>query len=101
MKYARLFVLCVAAGCAAIGGGCDDDEEEPFRAIGAGDTRLSFKLDPFELRIVDAKGRVILRSLPGAGDTPYGAPSATRDDGVDGTKLLPGWDAFVPTEGVW
>jgi hypothetical protein len=51
---------------------------------------------------LDARGGEVLRTLPdsGGGD-PYGTPGATRDDGVDNVKILPGWDGYVPVEEPW
>ena len=58
-------------------------------------------LEPFEIRILDPRGAEVLRTLTAGADDAYGSPGATRDDGIDNVKVIPGWDAFVPDEKPW
>lgn len=62
---------------------------------------MSVSLEPFEIRVLDAAGREVLRTLPGGGETAYGAVAATRDDGADAIKIIPGWDGYRPEERSW
>jgi len=81
---------------------CDDDTEVPppveLRSAGAG---VSVALAPFEIRILDPSGKVVLRTLTGGGADAYGAPAATHDQGPDGIKVIPGWDGYYPEERPW
>lgn len=82
---------------------CDDDQALPLPPVdlrgGAASVRVT--LDPFELTVLDAQGREVLRTLTRGDGDAYGSPGATRDDGIDNVKVLPGWDAFVPDEKPW
>jgi sulfoquinovosidase len=89
-----LAALLPSAGCA------DDSEDPPFELHGA-QASVRVSLEPFQLTITDAHGRAVLRTLTGGGSDAYGGPSATRDDGIDNVKVIPGWDAFVPDEKAW
>jgi len=94
-----IFLLAALAPSAA----CDDDDDAPSRPIevrGAG-ASVQVALDPFEIRILDAKGAEVLRTLTRGDVGAYGSPGATRDDGVDNVKVIPGWDAFVVDEKPW
>ncbi len=83
-----------SAGCA------EDAEEAPFELHGS-EASVRVSLEPFELTILDPRGNAVLRTLTGGATDPYGSPSATRDDGIDNVKVIPGWDAFVPDEKPW
>ena len=84
-----------------VGAACDDEDDAPPPVdLRAGDVAVHVALQPFEIKILDGKGREVLRTLTGA-DQKYGAPAATRDDGVDGIKVIPGWDGFTSEERDW
>jgi alpha-glucosidase (family GH31 glycosyl hydrolase) len=89
-----LAALLPSAGCA------EDAEDPPFELAGA-DASVRVSLEPFQLTVVDARGHAVLRTLTGGASDAYGSPSATRDDGIDNVKVIPGWDAFVPDERAW
>ena len=84
---------------------CDDDTEVPQTAapveVKSGGATVRVALDPFELTILGPKGNEVLRTLKGGEGTAYGAPAATRDDGLDNIKLIPGWDGYEPDEKPW
>jgi len=65
------------------------------------DAAVSVSLEPFVVRILDGKGTEVLRTLEGGETGPYGSATATRDDGLDNVKVIPGWDGFVPEERPW
>ncbi|MDB4947281.1 MAG: Alpha-xylosidase [Labilithrix sp.] len=86
---------------AACGSG-DDPAAPPVVVRGAANVDALVSLSPFEIRIVDrATGAEVLRTLTGGDDDAYGTPGATRDDGIDNVKLIPGWDDFHPDEKPW
>ena len=89
-----LAALLPGAGCA------EDAEVAPFELRG-GAASVRVSLEPFELTILDARGGAVLRTLTGGASDAYGSPSATRDEGIDNVKVIPGWDAFVPDEKGW
>jgi alpha-glucosidase (family GH31 glycosyl hydrolase) len=81
---------------------CDADTEAgPPVVLAGGAASVSVQLDPFEIRVLGANGSEVLRTLTGGGADAYGAPGATRDDGIDNVKVIPGWDGFVPDEKPW
>jgi alpha-glucosidase (family GH31 glycosyl hydrolase) len=82
---------------------CDDDTAPSGPPVEISGTAASVRiaLDPFEIRILDAQGAEVLRTLARGGADAYGSPGATRDEGVDNVKILPGWDGFVPDEKPW
>ena len=81
---------------------CDDDPLRPqLVELHGAQASLRITLAPFQLAIVDAKGIVTLATAPASEDNRYGTPGATRDDGLDNVKVLPGWDGFVPEEQSW
>jgi len=83
---------------------CDDDGDPaapPVTILGAGAPGVSVALDPFQIRVLDGKGGEVLRTLTRGDADAYGGPGATRDEGVDNVKVIPGWDAFVPDEKTW
>lgn len=81
---------------------CDRKDDAPSSVdLSSDKARVSVGLAPFQIRILDANGREVLRTLTGAGEDPYGAPGATRDDGPDGIKVIPGWDGYHPEERAW
>ena len=92
------FLLAALAPSAACG---DDDDAAPPVEVRGGAASVQVRLDPFEIRILDAKGVEVLRTLTRGDAGAYGSPGATRDDGVDNVKVIPGWDAFVPDEKAW
>jgi sulfoquinovosidase len=79
----------------------DDDVGPPPVEIRGGPASVRVNLDPFEIKILDAQGKEVLRTLTYGDADAYGGPGATRDDGVDNVKVIPGWDAFVPDEKPW
>ena len=93
-----VFGLLAVVPSAACG---DDTEAGPPVVLTGGPASVSVRLDPFEIRILDAKGAEVLRTLTGGATDPYGAPGATRDDGIDNVKVIPGWDGFVSDEKPW
>jgi alpha-glucosidase len=80
---------------------CEDDAKSPAVEVRGTEASVRITLEPFELRILDAKGGEVLRTLSGGDADAYGGPAATRDDGLDNVKVIPGWDAFVPDEKPW
>ena len=94
-------LLCLLAPI-AISAACDDD---PLRRqlveLRGTEASVRITLAPFQLAIVDAKGIVTLATVPASEDNRYGTPGATRDEGLDNVKVLPGWDGFVPEEKPW
>lgn len=91
-------LACVIAASPA----CDGDEDPPPPVELRGDgARASIGLAPFQIRILDPGGREVLRTLTGGGRDAYGAPAATRDDGADNIRIIPGWDGYVAEERAW
>jgi alpha-glucosidase (family GH31 glycosyl hydrolase) len=81
---------------------CDDDDPvAPPVEIRGGPASVRVTLAPFEIRILDAQGAEVLRTLTRGDAYGYGSPGATRDDGVDNVQVIPGWDGFVPEEQPW
>ncbi len=77
-----------------------DDKPPPVEVVGSlASVRIAF--EPFSLTILDALGAPVLRTLEGGASDAYGGPAATRDDGIDNVKVIPGWDAFVPDDKPW
>ncbi len=90
---------CVLGASPACNGDADDAPPPvELRGEGAG-VRVS--LAPFQIRIFDPNGKEILRTLTGGGADAYGAPAATRDDGPDAIKVIPGWDGYIADERPW
>ena len=82
---------------------CDDDDDDagpPVDLHGAG-ASVHVSLGPFEIKVLDANGAEVLRTLTGGDAGPYGTPGAVRDDGQDAVGLIPGWDAYTPNEMSW
>jgi alpha-glucosidase (family GH31 glycosyl hydrolase) len=104
----RLRVLFGLAAIVALApsAACDDDTQvpaaptPPVEVKGEG-ARVAVTLDPFELVIADARGNEVLRTMKGGDGSPYGAPAATHDDGLDNVKVIPGWDGYAPDERPW
>ena len=97
-------LLSVALVVAPTFAACDDDTEGPSAPpveLRGGPASVAITLDPFEIRILDAKGAEVLRTLTRGDADPYGGPGATRDDGLDNVKVIPGWDGFVADEKPW
>ncbi len=81
---------------------CDgDDSNGEVVDLDGDQASVSVTLSPFELRVRDGKKNTILRTLSSGGSDAYGTPAATRDDGPDGTRILPGWDGYYPEERPW
>lgn len=99
----RLTPLVFLVAALAPSAACDDDDPPSAPPVELHGAAASVKvvLDPFEIRILDARGNDLLRTLTRGEGDPYGSPAATRDDGVDNVKVIPGWDAFVPDEKPW
>lgn len=91
----------------ALTGACSSNgDDAPAAAawafeVGGPEAKVAFSLDPFVFRVTNARGVEVLRSLAGGGPEGTGGPGATRDDGVDGPTVLPGWDGFRPAERPW
>jgi alpha-glucosidase len=92
------FCLLALAPTAACG---DDVATAPPVELRGGAASVRVTLDPFEIRILDAQGAEVLRTLTHGDADGYGSPGATRDEGADNVSVLPGWDAFVPDEKPW
>lgn len=82
------------------GAGCDDEESPAPVELASPAARVTVELAPFRIHVKNAAGAVVLSTLPG-GEGAYGTPGAARDDGIDGVRLLPGWDGYVPDEKAW
>lgn len=86
---------------------CEDDDTDvsggaaPSIDVGSDAAKVHVALDPFELAILDPRGNEVLRTMKGGDADPYGAPAATRDDGLDNVKVIPGWDGYEPDEKPW
>src|SRR4051812_18584270 len=93
-----LFVLAALAPAAAC---AEDPTKPPDVALASGDATVRVSLEPFAIEILDAKGASVLRTVSGSDGDAYGSPAATRDEGVDNVKVIPGWDGFVPEEKPW
>ena len=104
MRGSKTCVLVLfGASLLAASPACDGDPDDPpapveLRGDGAG---ASIDLVPFQIRILDPNGKTVLRTLTGTGEGPYGAPAATRDDGPDEIKVIPGWDGYFADEKPW
>jgi sulfoquinovosidase len=96
----RRATFVVALACALAPSFACEDEATPVE-LGSGQVRVRVDLDPFTITIVDDRGREVLRSLSGGGTDAYGSVAATRDDGPDTVKAIPGWDGYVPEERPW
>lgn len=94
-----VFLLGALAPSAACG--ADDAPSAPPVELAGAAAQVRVTLDPFELTILDAQGAELLRTLARGDTDAYGSPGATRDEGVDNVKVIPGWDAFVPDEKEW
>ncbi|MCW5836837.1 MAG: hypothetical protein KIS78_30860 [Labilithrix sp.] len=96
-------VALVGAGVLGLAPACDGDTEvtpPPVELRGAG-AGATIGLAPFQIRVLDASGKEVLRTLTGGGADAYGGPAATQDDGPDGIKVIPGWDGYFPEERPW
>lgn len=92
------FVLAALVPNAA----CDDSKAPGAQVrIDGGPASVKVTLDPFAVVILDANGAEVLSTLSGGGADAYGGPGATRDDGLDNVKVIPGWDGFVTDEKPW
>src|SRR4051812_35517663 len=93
------FVLTAVLANAACG---DDKGPSPRVYINGGPASVHVMLEPFSIAILDANGAEVLTTLSGGGGADaYGAAGATRDDGNDNVKVIPGWDGYVPDEKPW
>jgi alpha-glucosidase (family GH31 glycosyl hydrolase) len=101
-RASRVGISLLVVAALAAAPACDREQGDPpsidLRSDQAG---VSVDLAPFQIRVLDASGREVLRTLTGGADDPYGAPAATRDDGPDGIKVIPGWDGYHPEEHAW
>jgi alpha-glucosidase (family GH31 glycosyl hydrolase) len=97
----RSLVVILAGTVLSSFGACGDDGSavSPVE-LTTDDARVVVTLDPFELRIFDAEGRLVLGTVPGD-EGAYGAPGATVDSGGELPQLLPGWDGYEPAEAPW
>jgi alpha-glucosidase (family GH31 glycosyl hydrolase) len=102
-RFSKTCVLALVFACAAFASpACDDDTEIPPPVELRGDgARAKIGLVPFQISILDGSGKEVLRTLTGGGRDAYGAPAATRDDGLDNIKIIPGWDGYLPDERPW
>lgn len=104
MHLSRFSLVFLALAVATASSACDDDDDDEAPRIelrSGGGTRVSVRPDPFEIAIYGEGGDIVLRTMEGGADDAYGAPAATHDDGPDGTRVLPGWDGYVPQERAW
>ncbi len=99
-KRSAVLVL-LAAVLAVVAPACGADDPAPPVALRGDGPRVEVSLAPFQIRVLDPHGKELLRTLTGGGADPYGAPAATRDDGPDATKIIPGWDGYFPAERAW
>ncbi len=101
-SLSRSCVLALVTACiVGASPACGDDDAPPPVDLRGDAARARVSLVPFEIRIQDANGKDVLRTLTGGGKDAYGAPGAVHDEGPDGTKVLPGWDGYFPAENVW
>ncbi|MDB4941363.1 MAG: Alpha-xylosidase [Labilithrix sp.] len=84
-----------------IGSACTDEATPPPVELRSAGASVSIALAPFRITIKDAAGATTLETATTRDDARYAGPAATRDEGLDGVKLLPGWDGFVPAELPW
>jgi sulfoquinovosidase len=100
IPFAPVFFLLAAVVPSAACSAGDAPSSPPVELRGR-EASVRVTLDPFELTILDAQGAELLRTLARGEADAYGSPGATRDEGVDNVKVIPGWDAFVPDEKAW
>lgn len=102
LRASRVGFCALLCGTFAASVGCDDDDPPPPVDLSGPEVSVRVGLEPFELAIKDRAGRVVLKTLGGGGDGEgYGGPAATRDDGLDGITVIPGWDGYHPEERPW
>lgn len=97
-------LLTTFACLVALAPACEVDRAPtsgPPVELTSADAKLRVDLDPFRLTIFDANGKAVLRTLEGGAGDPYGAPGATRDEGLDNIKVIPGWDGYEADEKPW
>lgn len=102
--FSRSRLLMSLVSVVAIAPGCEVDrtpDSGPPVELTSADAKVTVHLDPFRLTISDANGKEVLRTLEGGALDPYGAPGATRDEGLDNIKVIPGWDGYEADEKGW
>jgi sulfoquinovosidase len=100
----RAGVVLIASGAFVASSipACDDRDDAGAHVDLKGDRAgVSVALSPFQIRVLDANGKEVLRTLTGGGADSYGAPAATRDNGPDEIRILPGWDGYHAEEEPW
>jgi alpha-glucosidase len=98
----RTCTFALAAACAiGVSPACSDEDAPPPVELRGEGARAIIGLVPFQIRVLDPNGKELLRTLTGGGGDPYGAPAATRDDGPDNIRIIPGWDGYLPEERSW
>lgn len=101
-RSGRVGISLLVTTALAAAPACDREEEGTARLeLRADQAKVSVSLSPFQIRIQNASGRDVLRTLTGGGADAYGAPAVTRDDGRDAVKIISGWDGYVPEERPW
>jgi alpha-glucosidase len=102
VSLAPLVPILVVAAALFPAAACDDSKVPGGQVlIKGGPASVKVSLDPFAIVVSDANGNEVLHTLSGGGADAYGGPGATRDDGGDNVKVIPGWDGFVPDEKPW
>ncbi|HSO34813.1 MAG TPA: TIM-barrel domain-containing protein [Labilithrix sp.] len=99
--WPRFVPLLFLAAPSVLGAACDDAAPPEVIELRGAEASVRITLAPFRIAILDANGTPTLETLAASDDDRYGTPSATRDDGLDNVKVLPGWDGFVPDEKPW
>lgn len=101
MRPVRLVLPLALGAILAPALACDDDDPPAPVDLGSPEARVRVELDPFTIVVRDPAGNEVLRTLPGGDRDAYGSPAATRDDGPDAVKAIPGWDGYIPDERPW
>jgi alpha-glucosidase (family GH31 glycosyl hydrolase) len=102
LRFAPVAPLALALAAVLANAACGDDKgPSPRVYLNGGPASVHVMLDPFSIAILDANGKEVLTTLSGGGADAYGAAGATRDDGNDNVKVIPGWDGYVPDEKPW
>ncbi len=102
LRFAPIAPLAFALAAVLANAACGDDKgPSPRVYLNGGPASVHVMLEPFSIAILDANGAAVLTTLSGGGADAYGAAGATRDDGNDNVKVIPGWDGYVPDEKPW
>lgn len=102
LRPAPVSLVAYVAAAVLASAACGEDKgPSPRVYLNGGPASVHVMLEPFSIQILDANGATVLGTLGGGGADAYGGPGATRDDGVDNVKVIPGWDGYVPDEKAW